>query len=106
MEAEADPAKVKFFKDQQRTRAFFNPGSVNYSVGTFKSGWMVFTQVGGPRRGGGKRWSVGYQFQTLAHSSPNPDPWHRRALRRTLALTLTPDPWRMAQAHSNPNPDP
>ncbi|GFH25553.1 ATP-dependent RNA helicase, partial [Haematococcus lacustris] len=41
---ESEPSSLKFF-DKQRGRAFIHPGSVNFKVGDFASGWAVYTQM-------------------------------------------------------------
>ncbi len=46
VEKESSPKDLKFF-DRTRGRTFIHPGSVNFSVGKFTSGWLVYTQVRG-----------------------------------------------------------
>ncbi|KAK9846310.1 hypothetical protein WJX81_001334 [Elliptochloris bilobata] len=44
LEKDADPARLKFF-DRRRGRVFIHPASVNFSCGSFPSGWLVYTDI-------------------------------------------------------------
>ena len=44
METEGSAAKVKFF-DRDKGRVFLHPSSLNFSIGKFESGWLVYSDI-------------------------------------------------------------
>lgn len=44
VEIDAKPAELRFY-DKHKGRVFIHPGSVNFDVGKFDSGWLVYTEM-------------------------------------------------------------